>query len=115
MSQYRDEQELQVPELRTGTATELAIPELELPQASPVPILNIRELPSAIPVPILIIYGTANCRVTANCLFYINNYFLYINILKIKIKIQKMGSSSSDSSKQFRTVPVPVPKIRELV
>ncbi|KAL4576145.1 hypothetical protein LXL04_012234 [Taraxacum kok-saghyz] len=58
----RDEQELQVPELRTGTATELAISELELPQASPVPIPNIRELPQAIPVPILINYGTATCR-----------------------------------------------------
>ncbi|KAL4574151.1 hypothetical protein LXL04_020976 [Taraxacum kok-saghyz] len=58
----RDEQKLQVPELRTGTATELAVPELELPQASPVPILNIRELPSSIPVPILIIYGTTICR-----------------------------------------------------
>ncbi|KAL4569419.1 hypothetical protein LXL04_025055 [Taraxacum kok-saghyz] len=58
----RDEQELQVPELITGTATELAIPELELPQASPVPIPNIRELPQAIPVPILINYGTATCR-----------------------------------------------------
>ncbi|KAL4557924.1 hypothetical protein LXL04_036118 [Taraxacum kok-saghyz] len=52
---------LQVPELGTGTATELAVSELELPQASPVPILNIREQPSAIPVPILIIYETANC------------------------------------------------------
>ncbi|KAL4578497.1 hypothetical protein LXL04_014620 [Taraxacum kok-saghyz] len=58
----RDEQKLQVPELGTGTATELAVLELELPQASPVSILIIRELPSAIPVPILIIYGTANCR-----------------------------------------------------
>ncbi|KAL4569866.1 hypothetical protein LXL04_025510 [Taraxacum kok-saghyz] len=59
----RDEQKLQVPELRTETATELAILELELPQASPVPIPNIRELPSAIPVPILNNSGTATCRI----------------------------------------------------
>ena len=69
----RDEQKLQVPELGTGTATELAVPELELPQASPVPILNIRELPSAIPVRIPNNSGTATCRVPANCLIYINN------------------------------------------
>ncbi|KAL4587042.1 hypothetical protein LXL04_011692 [Taraxacum kok-saghyz] len=59
---HRDEQKLQVPELRTGTATELAVPELELPQASPVPIPNIRELPSAIPVLIPNNSGTATCR-----------------------------------------------------
>ncbi|KAL4583402.1 hypothetical protein LXL04_007973 [Taraxacum kok-saghyz] len=58
-----DEQKLRVPELGNGIATELVVPELELPQATLVPILNIWELPSAIPVPILIFYGTANCRV----------------------------------------------------
>ncbi|KAL4591830.1 hypothetical protein LXL04_004803 [Taraxacum kok-saghyz] len=62
VARRRDEQELQVPELRTETAPELAVPELELPQASPVPIPNIRELPSAIPVPIPINSGTATCR-----------------------------------------------------
>ncbi|KAL4558528.1 hypothetical protein LXL04_036729 [Taraxacum kok-saghyz] len=46
---HRDEQELRVHELGTRAATELAVPELELSQASPVPILNMRELPSAIP------------------------------------------------------------------
>ncbi|KAL4576531.1 hypothetical protein LXL04_012626 [Taraxacum kok-saghyz] len=97
----RDEQELQVPELRTETAPELAVPELELPQASPVPIPNIRELPSAIPVPIPINSGTATCRTVRA--FGINKSHIH-NFTLHKSKIKEASSQRArDADLQIGT------------